>query len=277
MANVQINLQKIKETFSDEQKMDAYISSEADKDFSLPRYMKSSFEVKLIKGVKVLLCGEGHEDIIYIPGGGFVSHPSSYQLQFALDMAKKTKKKVHTLIYPKIPKHNYQEIQKKVGQVLTFLDKPGQKMSIVSDSAGSAITLACLDQVNVSLKKLVFLSPNVDLRYNSDEQRKLEKEDEMLAYPGVEMLANLYKGEDPLDHQYVSPILLEHLPNVKTLIVVGKKEMMLHDARLLKSKYEDLSIEYKYYEVKDMMHDFVFYPIDTAKHYKDIVFDYLQK
>jgi|GEM_PF-4127264 len=277
MANIKINLTQIKETFSDEKKMHAYIQSEQEKIFSLPGFLSSSFQTTTIKDMQVLVCGEGEDYIVYIPGGGFVSDPSSYQLKFALDMAKVTKKRVYTLIYPKIPKHDAILIQKKVGFVLQDLAKDGLIPSIVSDSAGSAIVLATLDQIKVNVSKLVFLSPNVDLRYHTKEQDKLQEEDDMLGYPGVKILANFYKGNRPLDDAYISPILLDELPSAEALIIVGKKEMMLHDARLLKKKYEDVSIDHTYYEVTDMMHDFVFYPIEKGREYKKLVFDFIQK
>ena len=277
MANIRINLKQIKETFSDEEKMHAFIQSEQEKTFSLPRFLKSSFQYKNFKGMQVLVCGKGKDYIIYVPGGGFVSDPSSYQLQFALDMAKTTKKTVYTLIYPKVPEHDSTLIQNKVGQVFGELSEDGCIPSIVSDSAGSGIVLACLDQTNINVSNIVFLSPNIDLRYNTKAQEKLAEEDDMLGYPGVKILADYYKGNRSLNHKFVSPILLDQLPNADALIIVGKKEMMLHDARLLKRKYEDLSIHHTYYEVEDMMHDFVFYPIEEGKEYKNIVFDFLQK
>ena len=132
MANIKINLKQIKKTFSNEEKMQAYIQSEQEKTFSLPSFLSSSFQITTIKDMQVLVCGEGEDYIVYVPGGGFVSDPSSYQLQFALDIAKSTKKRVYTLLYPKIPKYDASQIQKKVGFVLQDLAVNGQIPSIVS-------------------------------------------------------------------------------------------------------------------------------------------------
>lgn len=277
MADLKINLSSIKQMFSSEEMTKKYIEKEKNSSFSLPAHFKDDLFHEIIKGMDVYHTKKAQEAIVYIPGGGFISDPSDYQLRFAREMGASTKQTVYCLIYPKTPNYGRDEIVHKVKEVVHALCKEYSGVSLVSDSAGSAIALSVMDELDVNYKRVVFLSPLVDLRYDSDAQEELEKEDEMLAFPGVRMLADLYRNHYKADNPLVSPVLLRKLKKVPSLIIVGKKEMMLHDARLLKEKYETLQIKYIYHEVDDMMHDFVFYPIEEGEKYRKEVFTFLQK
>ncbi len=277
MANLKINLSSIKKMFSSEEATKNYIEKEKNSVFSLPAHFKDDLFLEVIQGMDVYHTKKEEEAIIYIPGGGFISDPSDYQLRFARELGSATKQTVYCLIYPKTPNHTRDEIVSNVKDVVRTLCKEYHGISLVSDSAGSAIALSVMDELDVKIHKVVFLSPLVDLRYNSDFQKRLEKEDEMLSYPGVKILADLYRSDYERDNPLVSPVLLRKLKKVPALIIVGKKEMMLHDARLLKEKYEQLQITHLYHEVDEMMHDFVFYPIEEGKKYRKEVFRFLQK
>lgn len=279
MSNLKINLSSIKKTFSSEEKMNDYIEKEKQTDFQLPKRFENDFSHTIIKDMDVYHTRKEEKAIVYIPGGGFISDPSDYQLKFAAKMGEQTKQTVYTLIYPKTPKHSRDEIVDSVKKVVHALcqEYKGKGVSIVSDSAGSAITLSVMDELDVKYSKVVFLSPVVDLAYDNDAQKDLEKEDEMLAYPGVKMLGDLYRGSYEVSNPKVSPVRLKKLKKVPALIIVGQKELTLYDARLLKDKYEKLQIEHNYYEVEEMMHDFMFYPIKEAKQYQEKIFDFLQK
>lgn len=263
--------------FSSEEMTKKYIEKEKSASFSLPAHFKDDLFHEVIKEMDVYHTKKTKEAIVYIPGGGFISDPSDYQLRFAREMGRATNQTVYCLIYPKTPNHTRDDMVEKVKDVVRSLCKEYHGVSLVSDSAGSAIALSVMDELDVKVHKVVFLSPLVDLRYDSDFQKRLEKEDEMLSYPGVRMLADLYRNHYKADNPLVSPVLLRKLKKVPSLIIVGKKEMMLHDARLLKEKYETLQIECIYHEVDDMMHDFVFYPIEEGKKYRKEVFAFIQK
>jgi len=277
MASLKIDLSSIKKTFSSEERMQAFIDQEKNKDFSLPSKYKDAFTLVGKKNHQYLLTGEGKDTIVYIPGGGFVSHPSYYQLQFALDMAKRTNARVVTSIYPKVPVYSRDAIVSAVKEEILDLQEHHSIYALVSDSAGSAIALSVLDELDLNLQAVVYLSPNIDLRYESPKQKDLEKKDEMLAFPGVSMLRDLYKGPYKASNPKISPVLLNQLKKVPALIVVGTHELMLHDARLLRDKYQRLQLDCTYHEVEGMMHDFMFYPIDQGRTCKEKVFAFLQK
>lgn len=213
---------------------------------------------------------KGNQVIIYFHGGSYNSGPIRYHFKFLEKLHKKTKMPIILPIYPKAPNHTYLEAYDKLTlayeEVLTL---NYEEIVFMGDSAGGGLALGFYqklvkDQKRLP-KKLILLSPWVDITMDNPEIDLLENLDPLISKIGLKEMGKAWAGTTSLKDPLLSPTFgnLKSFP--ETTIFVGTHEIFLPDIRLFKDKLLKQNIKVNYFEYYKMNHVFLLYPIPEAR------------
>ena len=106
-------------------------------------------------------------------------------------------------------------------------------------------------------------SPSVDITYpKTQEMLAIEPFDKMLQLDRIKLIMNLWRGELPANHPWVSPIYgdLRSLPD-HTMVVYGGDEILKVDAEMLAERCREIGKPLYAKEFKGMFHTFPMFPV----------------
>lgn len=198
--------------------------------------------------------------ILYIHGGGYIFSLDSAHLKFCDNLCTLLNAKVCVPCYGVPPYVKCDETYDLLYKVYDDLLKFNKPIYIMGDSAGGGLGLAfTLDLKNKSRKppkKIVLISPWLDVSMKNSDIEKYEKEDLMLSKYGLIEAGKLWAGDIDTDNYKVSPINgeINNLPPI--LITVGTKELFYPDIKLFYNKCEKNNVDCILIEAEEMFHAF---------------------
>jgi monoterpene epsilon-lactone hydrolase len=213
--------------------------------------------------------------ILYIHGGYWVLHITSFYTTFAARLSNETKAKVWLVDYRLAPEHPFPAGLDDAFTVYKEMLKEGhdpKKIIVMGDSAGGNLTMALL----LKLKKekiplpaaAIPLSPGMDFHQDGESfVTKAEVDPMLYVDPSKRILDFIYlRGASP-DNPLVSPLLgnMKGLPPL--LIMVGGKEVLLSDSVNLEEKARQAGVDVTLDVNEEMFHVYpIFYDFfDEAK------------
>jgi len=177
--------------------------------------------------------------ILYLHGGAY--RAGSWRTHAALTshLAKHSDAAVYVPNYRLAPEHPFPAALNDAMDCYEHLLQQGyhgKHITVMGDSAGGGLTLSlllALRENGIALPAAyVLLSPWADLTHPHREY----SDDAMLTWAGLDAHADSYAGTEARNHPHISPALgaLEGLP--PGLIIVGTREILLTDAKLLQQR-----------------------------------------
>lgn len=198
--------------------------------------------------------------ILYLHGGAYVFSIDSTHAKFCDNLCTLLNAKVCVPCYGVPPFAKCDEAYDLLYKVYDDLLKFNKPIYIMGDSAGGglaiSLTLDFKKQSKILPKKIIVISPCVDMKNDNPELDKYEKEDLMLSRYGLVEAGKLWAGDLEADNYKVSPINgeINNLPPI--LITVGTKELFYPDIKLFYNKCEKNAVECKLIEAEEMFHAF---------------------
>lgn len=198
--------------------------------------------------------------ILYLHGGAYIQNFVTQHWRFLSGLVKGTHCTITAPDYPLAPKHTYVDAFGMVTPLYQqIIRESGPENTLVmGDSAGGGFALALCQQLNIDAtpqpKRIVLLSPWLDITLSNPEIDKLDPQDPFLSASGLRKAGRAYAGSSDLNNFMLSPIngLLKGLGDIS--IFMGTNDILAADARrlcLLAGK-QGVSIDYR--EYKDMVH-----------------------
>lgn len=207
--------------------------------------------------------------ILYLHGGAYIAQPLRQHWKFVDYLNSKTNLPIYLPVYPKAPKYNYVDGYNYIMKVYKDLINKGYtEIIIMGDSAGAGMALSLCELLKADglllPKKLILMSPWVDLTMENPDINKYEKVDPMLSAIGLNHIAKKWANGTDLYNYLLSPIYgdLNDLPEID--LFIGTHEIFLPDVKLLYEKLKLKGNKIKYFEYKMMNHVFPLYPIPEA-------------
>jgi acetyl esterase/lipase len=209
--------------------------------------------------------------ILYLHGGAYVQGFNKFHWQFLAWLVKATGCTVTAPDYPLAPEHTHKEAFKMVTALyeqLLLTVSPGN-LILMGDSSGGGLALALAQKLRneqiVQPSQIVLLSPWLDITLTNPEISSIAKHDPFLDKNSLRKAGSLYAGEASTNDYLLSPVngSLEGLGRIS--IFIGSKEILIADARKLKSLAERNGIEIDYYEYTDMVHAWMFLSLPESK------------
>lgn len=210
--------------------------------------------------------------IIYLYGGGYVSHPVKHQLKMIKKIIKKTDAKVIMPLYPLLPFHTFGECYDVLIELYDIILENNNDKNIIllGDSAGGGLSCGLCEyfiQHNIRMPDKVFLmSPAVDLSLNNPEIEEYQKRDPMSWIPLVKAWAKFWSGtEDNLTNYLVSPLYGEVKRFPSTNIYLATNDLLSPDGFLFANKLKDNGVDVNIVIGENLNHVWPAHPIPEAR------------
>ncbi len=234
------------------------------KNIKLEKYgfMKEDYCDLLVYSYNGTLDSPHNRILLYIHGGSYIEEAVSFQIKFAMKIAKKTNSTLVFPVYPLAPNGNYKTMYK---LIYTLYQKIcNSEINLLGDSAGGGFVLSfsmfLKNKIENKPKNVIMMSPWLDLTLSNPELIESEKLDPMCAIKGNQYAGKLWADDLDMKNYLVSPIYgeFDNLPLMT--IITGGRDLLKPDCKLLSEKLDNNNIEHNYIEYKNQGHDFGAYP-----------------
>lgn len=246
--------------------------STSKKEYNIPT--KLGLKLEDFKGMKVYsyngsLEKENDKKLLYIHGGSFIEEAISFQIKFAMEIARNTNSTLIFPVYPLAPKSNYKIMYNLMDKLYRNLLMYSKEINFLGDSAGGGFVLSFAMYLRENNKKLpknvIMLSPWLDISMCNPELYKYEKTDHMCGVDGTRYEGKLWAAGLNTRNYLVSPMFGDYHNLSKLTIIVGKNEILNSDCHILDEKLDKLKIEHNFIEYEGQGHVFGAYPTKEGK------------
>ncbi|MFD2418824.1 alpha/beta hydrolase [Amycolatopsis pigmentata] len=214
--------------------------------------------------------GGGSRHVLYLHGGAYVHQIQRDHWSFLTRLVERTGCTATAPVYPLAPAHHYDDtiamVQAAYKETLGRTEPHDQ--ILMGDSAGGGLSLVLARSLRKEgrpqPKEIVLLSPWLDITMSDEAQPELDRRDPYLAIAGLREAGALYAGSlDPRDPA-VSPLYgdLQGLGRLSTFI--GTRDVLLTDARRLRTRAEAEGVPLEYHEYEGMFHAWMIANIPEA-------------
>ncbi|CAI8793247.1 alpha/beta hydrolase [Chryseobacterium sp. IT-36CA2] len=202
--------------------------------------------------------------IIYIHGGWFIA--GGYETHDAVvrKLANKAGSVVIFIDYRLAPEHPFpaglNDCMDGVKWVFKNAESLGidpDKIGIIGDSAGGALSTAVSTQLGKQFKFQVLIYPAVDNQLNSKSWEIYENGPVLNKQGGIEAWAG-YLPEEEKGNPLAIPVLIKDFKETPpTLIILAEHDPLLDDGKQLSENMKNAGVELKTSLYKDMVHGFM--------------------
>lgn len=208
--------------------------------------------------------------VIYLHGGGYVSEIDQAHWGVCRRMATLVPARVVVPIYPLAPTHTASHTVPIAAEIVADVIRDAGDDTLVTlmgDSAGGGMALAVaqlLRDNGIGRPRLVLIAPWLDLATMAEVEPGATR-DPMLSVPRLTRAAELYAGELPLEHPWVSPLFGSVEGLGPMTVFVGTRDLLLRDARRLRAAAREGGIPCEYHEAPGLIHVWPILPLPEAR------------
>lgn len=203
------------------------------------------------------------EVIFFVHGGAYVYCSPRTHRPLTARLAQRLGRRTLVPDYRLAPEHVFPAGLEDVltaWQALLAQGVSADRITLMGDSAGGgmalALALSLRDRGLALPKRLVLLSPWVDLTGAGETLRTHDARDPLLSHAGAVRTAELYRGAAAADHPLVSPLFADLSGLPETLVQVGTEEILLSDAERLAERAAEQGWNLHLQVWDGMFHDF---------------------
>ncbi len=209
--------------------------------------------------------------LLYFHGGAFISGITTPHWNFIEKLSLSLGYQVILPEYPLAPESNFHDTTNFIFELYKYLlnEHRSSQIYILGDSAGGNLTVSLSLMLTKNKlpqpKKLVLLSPWLDLSLNNPVIKEIEKNDIMLSIKKLKTASKLYSNNSDINNPLISPIYgdLANLP--ETHYFISNHDILFADSQKMKEIASKSRIDIKFYEFDKMMHVWMLFPIPEAK------------
>jgi acetyl esterase/lipase len=208
--------------------------------------------------------------VLYLHGGGYVFGFNRFVWKFLGNLCRSTGCTVVAPDYPLAPRCSFRDAFDMVMPLHRDLSeaRDGTGYVLMGDSAGGGFALALAQQARDEgvppPRRIVLLSPWLDVSLENPDIPALEREDPVLSVAGLRRAAAAYAaGTDPHDPR-LSPIhgSMASLPRIS--LFSSSKDLLVADARKLHAMLAAQGTDHDYVEAEGMVHDWILFPLPES-------------
>jgi acetyl esterase/lipase len=205
--------------------------------------------------------------ILYLHGGSFIREISPFHWRFVARLVDATNATALVPIYPLPPRGDHRDVFRVLTAVYRRVletSAPGD-VTVMGDSAGGTMALALpgyhRSQDLPPPRRLVALSPCLDLRLSNPEIAAVDSLDPWLSAPGAVEAHSFYANGTDMRDPLLSPIhgSLVDLPPVH--LFIGTHDILEPDCRRFRRLAEDAGIDLDYVEEEGAFHVWMLVPL----------------
>lgn len=206
--------------------------------------------------------------IFYLHGGATIYQPVYFHWRFLHDLSLRTHADIVMPIYPKAPEYHTSFALPTVMDYYHQIIEPMnyEEIHFMGDSAGACSAMVMAQEIDKRgwqpHTSLTLISPCLDLTYGHEkEMLELQDKDTMIQLERIRIITDVWRGELPSDHPWVSPLYgnLQCLNNIS--VYYGSNEILKVDVDLLREALAKIGKMAYFSESEGMFHTFVMFPV----------------
>jgi acetyl esterase/lipase len=207
--------------------------------------------------------------LVYLHGGAFYFGPVKEHWDYIAAISKKTEMAALMIDYRMAPVYPFPHGLDDILEAVEKSELPANWF-FLGDSSGAAMAVAAalkLKNAGQSLpRKMILMSPWMDLTMENPDAKRDEVNDPMMTYKRLSTAAREYAAGQDAKDPMISPIFAGLLGLPPMLIQIGTSDLLLSDCRRFHRKCLDSGLDVIYEEYPDGFHDFMMLgPLPEAK------------
>lgn len=206
--------------------------------------------------------------VVYVHGGGWVNEIRLQHWQLSARVARETRQRVVVPIYPLVPFGTAREVRDGVVELVRGELDAGHEVRLTGDSAGGQIALSValeLRDHGVVLPGTTLLSPALDLTWKNPKIDAVQPSDPWLGRPGGRVLAEAWRGADPIEDPVVSPLFGDMSGLGPLTVLTGTRDVLNPDAQLLRDKARAAGVSVAWHEAEGQLHVYALLPTKVGE------------
>lgn len=210
--------------------------------------------------------------IIYFHGGAYIWQGVIIHWLFLRNFMRRLACRGSYIDYPLAPECGYVDTFNMVQYAYEQLvrEYPDDTFVFMGDSAGAGLAFSFAQKLNkdefpIQPKKLILISPWLDLSLENPAIEQLENQDPLLSVGALSLAADLYaKGDDKANY-LLSPINGEIEGLGEIHLFVGTRDILWPDCVRFFVRSKNIHNDVYLYEYKNMPHIWLFFPFEETK------------
>ncbi len=209
--------------------------------------------------------------VVYFHGGGYVGEIDSAHWRVCRRVATLVPAHVSVPIYPLAPNTTAETTVPTATDIVADVIRDAGDSSLVTvmgDSAGGGLSLAVAQQLRdrgLPPPRLVLIAPWLDATMTYPAIDAEVTRDPMLSVPRLLRAGQLYAGDLAPSDPRVSPLFGELGGLGPITVLVGTRDLLLHDARRLRDLATSAGVSVDYHEGEGLIHVYPILPLPEAK------------
>lgn len=215
--------------------------------------------------------GQPRHRVVYFHGGGYVGEIDGAHWRVCRRMATLVPAQVSVPIYPLAPgataATTVPTAADIVADVLAAAAHPGL-VTVMGDSAGGGLALAVAQRLRdrgLTAPRLVLVAPWLDVTMTDPRIDESVTRDPILSVARLVQAGKLYAGDLPTDDPLVSPLFGDLHGLGPITVLVGTRDLLLHDARRLRELATAAGVPVDYHEGAGLVHVYPILPLPEAR------------
>jgi len=218
---------------------------------------------------------------VYFHGGGYYSGSVISHKNLLSQITASTNMVTYIFEYRLSPEALFPSAHEDAKEIISYLDTlEGGKDSIwIGESAGAGLaTGLCVDETFLLRpKKLVLMSPWLDLSDKNKDRNFLKNKDILILLDGMHMMGEFYSGEHEPTNPILSPVFADIKSFPDVLIQVCSNELLYNDAVEFSKKLELINSNYELQVWDNLWHAWQFFPIKEAEEAREKITKFINK
>jgi acetyl esterase/lipase len=236
-------------------KLWSFIVNKEQKFIEVPKKHKTSInDIEQIKVRKFGSESKNNKYFVYFHGGGFVFSGNKRHYNFITNLCKKGDIACYYVDYPLAPENKASTSLKVLEKVIKEIiaQEKDKELILMGDSAGANLALV-LSKIFKQVKKVVLMSPWLDISMINPEIEAMESEEIMFSKSDLLLAANHYRGELELDNPLISP-LYDEFTDKDICILSGTDDILFPDTLKFAKNQKNIIL----HQYHNLPHDFMF-------------------
>lgn len=213
----------------------------------------------------------GDQHIFYLHGGAYVQSFLTFHWSFMAKLVNELNCTITAPDYPLAPEYTYKDSFEMLTTLYSQLleTESHRNFIFMGDSSGGGLALALAQEIQKTglrqPNQIILLSPWLDATLKNPLIQEIDAIQPFLGIDELREVGKMYAGDTNPDYYLLSPIngSLEGLGKIS--IFIGTKDILVADARKLKSIAESKGIAINYYEYEGMVHVWMFLNFPESK------------
>ncbi len=218
--------------------------------------------------------------VVYVHGGGWVNQIVRQHWELAAQIAVGAGTTVRVPIYPLVPFGTAGAVVPAVAALVRDAAARYGTCCLGGDSAGGQIALSAAvvlrDEHGLQVPRTVLIAPALDLSLTNPGIDEVQPTDPWLGRPGTRVFVEHWRGGLPLDDPRVSPLAADLAGLGPLTVVVGTRDIVLPDARLLAATAASAGVDVDHREGHGLLHVYPLTPTPEGRAARGVIVEQLR-